>query len=109
MPDPEKPDDAATGTEKAMQILKEINEKVSKPADEPKIPPSSQPAAPDASAVREQYMKKMGWNDEQMKLHEESIASAQAPLVHEMAWSKIERNHKDLSDYKKGMEEELKN
>lgn len=109
MPDPENKEEITPGGEKAMEILKEIHDKLSKPAEEKKDTPESQPKVPDVQAVRTEHMKKMGWNEEQMRLNEEAIASAQAPLTQELAWTKLERSHKDVGEYEKGIREELKN
>lgn len=106
--EPENKEEITPGTEKAMEILKDIHEKLSKPAEEKKEIPEGQPR-PDPAAARTEHMKKMGWTEEQMRLNEETIANAQAPLVNELAWTKLERAHKDVGEYEKGIREELKN
>lgn len=110
--DPETPPETPPNPDipaAAAQILEEVRKQAEK--DAPATPPSSQPARPDAQAAwvaqRDDFKKKMGFNEEQMQLYERDRASAQAPVLLELAKMKVREGHKDYDQLKQAFETEV--
>lgn len=93
--------------EETMNLLKEINDKVSAPAKpQPESQPKSDPMV-DYNARKADIMKKMNWTEDQFAFHEQEKASAAAPIMKDMSLMKIERAHKDYDKLKDAFEKEI--
>lgn len=107
-PEIEQKDDTAPNPGEALNLLKEINEKISAP---PAKVPESQPAQ-DAVAVyntrKAEIMKTMGWNENQFAFHEQEKLSAAAPIMKDMSLLRIEKANKDYDKLKEPFEKEIK-
>lgn len=91
--------------EQVTKVLEELKAKLDNPP-EVKAAPSSQPSQPSWTEMREEMKKKMGFNDEQMDAHEQSILSKQAPVVEELGWMKL-KERKEFTKFEKEIREEL--
>lgn len=103
MPDPnEETKDAPPVNEEITKVLEDLRsaaDKLNKPAEEPR----TMPPMPDRRAA---LQKSLGYSDEQMAAHEEMIMRAQAPVIENTAWTRLEKKP-DLENYRKEIEAEL--
>lgn len=91
----------------ADKILKAVQEKLDK-KETPVV--DSQPAKDTQKEYhqwREDTKKKMGWNDEQLAFHEQSIRASQAPLVRDNSLMKMRTIQKDFDKLEKPFMEEI--
>lgn len=115
MPNEEIVDDLKkdeTPGETIPEAAKAILDEVRKQSEEKKDPPpSSQPKQDVAAwvAQREDFKKKMNFNEEQMQLHERDRANAQAPVLLELSKMKVREGHKDFDQLKAPFEAEVAN
>ncbi len=96
------PNEAAPVNEEITKVLEDLRtaaEKLNKPAEEPR----TAPPIPDRRAT---LQKSLGYSDEQMAAHEEMIMRAQAPVIENTAWTKLEKKP-DVETYRKEIEAEL--
>lgn len=89
-----------------MDVLKEIQDKVSKLPKGDEKPEAAVPITPNYSNRRAELQKSLGYTDQQMAAHEEMIMRAQAPVIERTAWSHIEKRP-DIETYRKEIEAEL--
>jgi hypothetical protein len=106
--DPQDPPELPEAAEQVIDAVKKaLNER---PAPEAKPSESSSPQE-DPRAVykswQEEVKKKMGWNDEQLSFHEQSIRQAQAPLLKDNAILKIRTTKKDFDQLEKAFMSEV--
>jgi len=102
--DPEKPGELPEAAKKILDAMQEkLDKKDNPPVDsQPKDDPKKQ-----YEAWREDTKKKMGWNDDQLAFHEQSIRAAQAPLVRDNALMKMRTSQKDFDKLEKAFMEEV--
>lgn len=108
MPDPnaeEKPEEK-NGTQDAIaKTLEDIKAGLDnlKPKEEER-PPA--PSGASAAERRASLQKSLGYTDEQMAAHEESILRAQGPVIENIGWTRLEKKA-DIDTYRKEIEQEL--
>ena len=113
------PDKPGTGTETppkenpgnlpeaVTQVLEDIKKKLD---GVPTTPTPEQPrthTGPTASELREDMKKRLGFNEDQMRAHEEMLLTNQAPIIQQLGWNHLDKK-KDIETYRKEIEEELK-
>lgn len=101
----EKTPDTGNLPDGVTKVLEDIKSKLDG------LPPATPPAAaaptvPSWQDQREDLKKRMGYNEEQMRAHEEMLSRQQAPIIESQGWTQLEK-HKDLDKYKKEIEAEL--
>lgn len=87
------------------KVLEDIKTKIDGMAPTA-APPASTPTVPSWQEQREDLKKRMGYNEEQMRAHEEMLTRQQAPIIENQGWTHLEK-HKDLDKYKKEIEAEI--
>lgn len=107
MPEPKPSEEEKKGLPDAVnKVLEDIKagvEKMNKPAEETSKP---SPTAPSWQDQREDYRKRLGFSEEQMRAHEEMSAKQNAPVIENLGWSHLEKKS-DLATYRKEIEAEL--
>lgn len=103
MPEPiTKTEEKGNLPDAVTQALEEIKAKLDeKPAE--KEPASTGPTTADRRAL---LQKSLGFTDEQMAAHEQSIMQANAPIIEQTGWSKLDKKP-DIEKYRKEVEAEL--
>jgi hypothetical protein len=109
MPPETKPEDTKTDKGNMPAEVTKVLEDIKAKLDG--IPPATPPAAaaptvPSWQDQREDIRKRMGFNEDQMRAHEEMLQRQQAPVIEKLGWSQLEK-HKDIDKYKKEIEAEL--
>lgn len=108
MTDPQPKDAAADKTgelpEEVTKVLDDLREKLNQKVD---VSPSVPAAVNQANDQRESLRKSLGYTEEQMSAHEQSILKAQGPIIESLGWQKIQGKH-DFESYRKEVEDELK-
>lgn len=107
MPEPttEKKETEGNLPEPVVEVLKEIREKLDKVKEPPKD--TEVPKQPTYADERASLQKRLGFTDEQMRAHEETIIRSQAPQIEATGWASLEKKH-DLDKYRAEIAEELK-
>lgn len=85
------------------EALKEIREKLDAPPKKEEPPVEKGPSANDRRAA---LQKSLGFTDEQMAAHEQSIMQANAPIIEQTGWTRLEKRP-DLDKFRKEIESEL--
>ena len=92
----DKKEEGAGIPEAADAILKAVQESLKTKDEAPESQPDKKPQTEDQVVKwREETKKKMGWSDDQLNFHEQSIRAAQAPLMKDNAIMKMRTVHKD--------------
>jgi len=105
-PNDNKPDpkDQPNGQEEITKVLEDLKTKLDAIPGQDDKPKET---VPSFAEIREQRKKQLGFSEEQMRVHEQMLMEAQAPLIERAAWSHIEKKA-DIDKYRKEIEDELK-
>ena len=95
----EKPNEEIT---KVLEEIKTAAENLKKPAE----PVKEVPRGPSPQDRRAELQKKLGFNDDQMQAHEQSIREAAAPAIESQAWARLEKKS-DIEVLRKDIEAEV--
>lgn len=86
------------------KVLEDIKAQLGKTVDEkPETPAAKTPTYAD---TRADLQKRLGFTDEQMSAHEEMILKAQAPIIENAGWQKLDKKS-DIETYRKELQDEL--
>ena len=105
MPDPKTNEEEKSNLpDEVTKVLEELKTKL----DDQNRPPKEEtsPPEPSASNRRASLQQSLGFTDEQMAAHEQSIMAANAPIIEQTGWSKLEKRS-DIEKYRKEIESEL--
>lgn len=110
MPESPAKTEEKPGGDEVVNLLKDIQDKISKPVEAPKSEPAAtkEDAVADYNNRKAAIMKEMNWTEKQFEFHEREKLSAAAPIMKEMALLRIERSNKDYDKLKDPFEKEVK-
>lgn len=87
------------------KVLEDLKTKMDSLSAAPKEKPV-EPTVPSWQEQRADLQKRMGFTDEQMAAHEATILKANAPIIEQTGWNRLEKKS-DIETFRKEIEAEL--
>src|ERR1700687_1425128 len=108
MPEPTEKTEEKPGNlpEEVTKVLEELKVKLDDQNNPKEEPEPKAPSGPTWQEQREADRKALGFTEEQMQAHERTVSRAQAPVIENTGWAKIEKKT-DIETFRKEIEAEL--